>query len=102
MLHMRLALIAASLWLAAVFAAGGAILAFGAGPGTLIVVGGVVAMGVAGTLFLGAQFDRNHRAALREVALAAGLCDRPGEALIHTSSCSGVWAWGPAMVIGAM
>ena len=79
MLHMRLALIAASLWLAAVFAAGGVMLAHGAGPSALIVVGGVVAMAVAGTAFAGAQFDRNHHKTLQNVALAAGLSDKPGE-----------------------
>ena len=85
MLHMRLALIAASLWLVAVFAAGGAMLAFGASPGVLILVGGLLAMAGAGTAFAGAQFDRNHLAGLRSVALATGLSEKPDEALTMAS-----------------
>ncbi|WP_375452394.1 methyl-accepting chemotaxis protein [uncultured Devosia sp.] len=79
MLHMRLALIAAGLWLAAVFTAGGMLLGFGAGAGSLIVAGGLVAMAATGTLFAGLQADRAHDAVLVNVAQAAGLCDRPGE-----------------------
>ena len=79
MLHMRLALIAASLWLAAVFATGGAMLALGPGSGALIVAGGMAAMAVAGTMALGRQFDKDHHAMLRTVAQAAGLSDQTGE-----------------------
>jgi methyl-accepting chemotaxis protein len=79
MLHMRLALIATSLWLVAMFLAGGLMLAMGINASSLILIGGVVAMGVAGTLSLGQQFDRDHQAILRSVAQAAGLSDAPGE-----------------------
>ncbi|MDB5589399.1 MAG: Methyl-accepting chemotaxis protein [Devosia sp.] len=79
MLHMRLALIAASLWLVAMFLAGGLMLAMGISGSSLILIGGVVAMAVAGTLSLGQQFDRDHQAILRSVAQAAGLGDEKGE-----------------------
>jgi methyl-accepting chemotaxis protein len=79
MLHMRLALIATSLWLVAMFLAGGLMLAMGISGSSLILIGGVVAMGVACTLSLGQQFDRDHQAILRSVAQAAGLSDAPGE-----------------------
>lgn len=79
MLHMRLALIAVSLWLAAVFAAGGILLAAGAGSGSLIVVGGLISLAVVGTIFIGQQFDKSHDEMLATVAQAAGLCERPDE-----------------------
>lgn len=81
MQHMRKAMIAVGLWLAAVFAAGGVLLAYGAGTSSLILIGGLVAMAVAANLFLGAQFDRQHHLMLGQVAQAAGLGARPGEAI---------------------
>jgi len=85
MLHMRLALIATSLWLVAMFLAGGLMLAMGLNGSSLIMIGGVVAMGVAGTLSIGQQFDRDQQAILRSVARAAGLSDAPGETFSITS-----------------
>ncbi|MET3899153.1 methyl-accepting chemotaxis protein [Devosia sp. UYZn731] len=85
MLHMRLALIATSLWLVAMFLAGGLMLAMGISGSSLILIGGVVAMAVAGTLSLGQQFDRDHQAILRSVAQAAGLRDEKGEIFSITS-----------------
>ncbi len=79
MLHMRLALIAASLWLVAMFAAGGLMLALGPTTSSLILIGGVVAMAAAGTVFIGQQFDQNYQASLRAVAQAAGLGESPDE-----------------------
>ncbi|MDB5531431.1 MAG: Methyl-accepting chemotaxis protein [Devosia sp.] len=85
MLHMRLALIATSLWLVVMFLAGGLMLAMGISASSLILIGGVVAMAVACTLSLGQQFDRDHQAILRSVAQAAGLSDEKGEIFSITS-----------------
>ncbi|HTN60217.1 MAG TPA: methyl-accepting chemotaxis protein, partial [Devosia sp.] len=85
MQHMRLALIAAALWLVAVFAAGGIMLALGAGGPTLIALGGIVFVAAAVTVWLGARFDRQHRATLRKIAQAAGLSDKPNEAFTMAS-----------------
>jgi methyl-accepting chemotaxis protein len=85
MQHMRLALIAAALWLVAVFAAGGIMLALGAGGPTLIALGGIVFVAAAVTVWLGARFDRQHRATLRKIAQAAGLSDKPDEAFTMAS-----------------
>ncbi|HTM76638.1 MAG TPA: methyl-accepting chemotaxis protein [Devosia sp.] len=85
MQHMRLALIATALWLVAVFASGGVMLAFGGGGNALLIVGIIVAVALAATIVLGARFDKRHRAALHTIAQAAGLCDQPGEVFTMAS-----------------
>ena len=76
---MRLALIAAGLWLVALALAGGLLLAMGPGPTWLVATGCLVALALAGTLVAGGRAEWAQQRLLSEVARAAGLTDRANE-----------------------
>ncbi|WP_186767015.1 methyl-accepting chemotaxis protein [Devosia ginsengisoli] len=79
--NLRLALIIASLWLGVVALAGIATATLGTGPAGQGSVVGLLLVALAGTLFIATHYDRQDRATLASVALAAGLCEKPDETL---------------------
>ena len=79
--NLRLALTIAGLWLATMALAGVLTNLLGTGPAGQGSVVGLVLLAVAGTLFVATHLDRQERTTLASVALAAGLSERPEEAL---------------------
>lgn len=74
-------LAASGLWIFGGAVAGGLLLALGPGPAWLAAVGSLAGLSVAGCLAGGHVADRREADRLAAVAQAAGLSDRPGEAL---------------------
>ena len=74
-------LAASGLWIFGGAVAGGLLLALGPGPAWFAAVGSLAGLSVAGSLVGGHVADRREAARLAAVAQAAGLSDRPGEAL---------------------
>jgi len=74
-------LAAAGLWLFSGTIAGGLMLAMGPGPAWFAATGSLVGLAFAGCLIGGALADRREAERLAAIAQAAGLSDRPGEAL---------------------
>ena len=85
MSNLRLALIIAGLWLAAMALVGVLTNLLGTGPAGQGSVVGLLLVALAGTLFIATHLDRRERSMLASVALAAGLCDRPEETLTIAS-----------------
>lgn len=83
--NLRLALIIAGLWLAAMALVGVLTNLLGTGPAGQGSVVGLLLVALAGTLFIATHLDRRERSMLASVALAAGLCDRPEETLTIAS-----------------
>lgn len=79
--QMRLAFIAAGLWLFAFVLAGSLMPVLGAGTSWLAACGGIAVLALAGTFATALLLGRQERQTLVAVALAAGLCDRPEETL---------------------
>ncbi|WP_240231005.1 methyl-accepting chemotaxis protein [Devosia lacusdianchii] len=79
--QMRLAFIAAGLWLFAFVLAASLMPVLGGGIGWLAVAGGVAILALVGTFAAALLLGRQERQTLSAVALAAGLCDRPEETL---------------------
>src|SRR5690606_17136471 len=84
-LGLRPALASRGLWLLAVAAAGGMLLATGPGPGWLAVVGSLAGLAIAGSVLLGSDADRRERRLLAGMARAAGLADRPEQQITIAS-----------------
>lgn len=78
---LRLMLAASGLWLLGSATAGGLLLALGPGPAWFAAVGSLLGLAVAGSLIGGTLADRREAARLAAMAQAAGLSDRPGQAL---------------------
>lgn len=78
---MRLTLLVGLLWLIAVAAIGGLLLALGPGPAWLAGAGSLVGLAGAGSVIAGMRFDHREARRLAAVAQAAGLSDRPNEPL---------------------
>lgn len=74
-------LAASGLWLVAGAAGGGLLLANGPGPAWLAAMGSLAGLALVGSLLAGHVADKRESARLAAVAQAAGLSDRPGEAL---------------------
>jgi methyl-accepting chemotaxis protein len=74
-------LAASGLWIFGGAVAGGLLLALGPGPAWFAAVGSLAGLSVAGSILGGHLADRREAARLAAVAQAAGLADRPGEAL---------------------
>ena len=85
MSNLRLALIIAGLWLAALAMVGVFTNLLGIGPTGQGSVVGLVLATLAATLLIAARRDRQERTALASVALAARLCERPDETLTIAS-----------------
>jgi methyl-accepting chemotaxis protein len=79
--NLRLALIAAGPWLAAVALAAGLMPALGNGPVWLASVAILMLVALFSVLLLAYRHDRHESRTLAALALAAGLSDRPGEPL---------------------
>jgi methyl-accepting chemotaxis protein len=77
--NLRLALIAAGPWLGAVALAAGLMPSLGTGTMWLVSVATLMLLALASVLILAILHDRHDNRTLAALALAAGLCDRPGE-----------------------
>lgn len=77
----KLVLGASAFWLLAAILAIGLFLALGPGPGWFAALGSLAGLALAGSLIAGALVDRRERRDLIAMAQAAGLTDRPGDAL---------------------
>ncbi len=76
---LRLTATAALIWLLAVSAAGGLLLAIGPGPAWLAAAGSLVGLAGAGSAAVGLWFDREQQRRLAAMAHAVGLSDSSGE-----------------------
>ncbi|KRA44787.1 methyl-accepting chemotaxis protein [Devosia sp. Root635] len=79
--NLRLALIIAALWLGTMALSGVLTATLGTSPAGQGSVAGLVLAALAATLFIATSLDRRDRNNLASIALAAGLGDRPDEAL---------------------
>ncbi|ODT71067.1 MAG: hypothetical protein ABS75_10065 [Pelagibacterium sp. SCN 63-23] len=78
---LRLMLTAAGLWLFAGSLTLGLLLALGPGTSWFLATGGLAALALGGCVILGEMEDRREAGHVAAIAQAAGLADRPGEAL---------------------
>lgn len=78
---LRLTLAVGLIWLVAVSAIGGLLLALGPGPSWLAGSGSLVGLAGVASVIAGTRFDQHQARNLAAVAQAAGLSDRPGETL---------------------
>ena len=81
MVRLNQALISNGIWVGAAAVSGGVFIAFGPGPAFLTVAGSLVGLAVAGTMGLALIAERQEQQTLLELALAAGLSERPEEPL---------------------
>ena len=81
MSHLRIAMVTAALWLAALVVAGLAIATLGTGPAGLAAALASLVLGLGAGLVLAGQRDRREQETLVSVALAAGLTERTSEPL---------------------
>lgn len=79
--NLQLALIGAGLWLAALVLAGAMLMLLPPTVPVLAGAGGLMLAAFLGTMLIAVRRDRQHRALLASVALAAGLSERPDEQL---------------------
>lgn len=79
--HLRLALIATGLWLGAFALAAGLLPVLGSGASWSMAAAGLAGLALLGTFAAAVLLGRRDNRTLVGVALAAGLCDRPGETL---------------------